>query len=738
VALQRFLLAALSLAIAGAGSAVIAQQPAPAVWIGIGFTLEKDSGIRVTNLPYRSPAERAGVLVNDLIVALDGHELRGETTEIEKYFRESIANHRAGDELTLRVMRDKVLEFKVPVEDRPAGIGTTKHSVSFDETERAFPKVTRSEEQLAAALIAELNLGEGYAGLRRHLSHLSDTGDQFRLSRLAYIQHEPFQLRTVAGGTLDRVAAAVSQKQPSLPLHLAVDWLDAPVSAAPPLKTGLTLEQHIEQLVRLLAAVRSKREDAFAHLTPEERQYLEKGSNDFFLTVSELIDVQQDKDNAKWLRNLRFLELAARVDTRKLFEGAALLWRAAEDEYLDDLESALRKAWLAAGKPEGLFITRDSPAGKILAGGSGTTWYSDDAAIVLDLGGKDFYTNNAGSPRGDKMPGALLIDFAGDDAYEATFNWTQAAANMGHGLMVDRNGNDQYLGLEWAQGAAVLGAALFLDESGNDTYRADQYAQAVAAWGIAVHMDYEGDDVFESRLLSQGVAMPGGAGWLLNGHGNDKYYSKGKHPTGYGDPGIFDSWSQGCGLGFRGLESGGIALFYDGSGADRYEAGNFSQGGGYYFGIGLLRDGGNESDTYIGSRYNQGFAAHQAVGYFEELGGNDFYTARHAVAQGISWDESVVAFIDRTGDDVYEGGASFSQGASAHSGFTLFLDLAGRNRFVYPQAQGFAGPNDYHGGKSFSLFVIPDEKTPGVRVHGEHGLFVPLKDNSRELRKLRE
>jgi hypothetical protein len=353
----------------------------------------------------------------------------------------------------------------------------------------------------------------------------------------------------------------------------------------------------------------------------------------------------------------------------------------------------------------------------------------------LDLAGKDFYTNNAGSTRANAIPVALLVDFAGDDAYEATFNWTQAAAQMGHSVLIDRKGNDQYIGREWAQGAAVLGAALFLDESGSDIYRSDQYAQGVAAWGIAIHMDYEGDDVYDAHLLSQGVGMPGGAGWLLNGKGNDSYYSTGKHPTDYGDAGIFDSWSQGCGVGFRGLQSGGVALLYDGAGRDRYQAGNFSQGGGYYFGIGLFRDGGVDNDIYIGSRYNQGFGAHQAIGFFEEAGGNDFYTTRQSVAQGLSWDETITLFIDHRGDDVYEGGEWFSQGASAHNGFCLFLDLGGRNRFLYGQPQGSAGPNDFHGGKSFSMFVAADGKgnaytskmkSSSIHLNGEHGIFADI------------
>ncbi len=306
---------------------------------------------------------------------------------------------------------------------------------------------------------------------------------------------------------------------------------------------------------------------------------------------------------------------------------------------------------------------------------------------------------------------------------------------MGYSVLIDRKGDDEYIGRAWTQGAAVLGAALFLDQSGSDIYRAAQYAQGAAAWGIAVQIDYEGDDIYDARLLAQAVGLPGGAGWLLDGKGNDTYYSKGERPTTYGNPGIFDSLSQAFGVGFRGLQSGGVALLYDGGGRDRYEGGNFAQGGGYYFGIGMLRDAGNENDIYIGSQYNQGFAAHQAIGFFEDRGGDDFYTTRHAVAQGTSWDETITVFVDHAGNDLYEGGASYSQGASAHNGFSLFLDLGGRNDFVYATPQGSAGPNDYHGGSSFSLFVAADDKgntyhskinPPVIYLNGEYGLFADL------------
>jgi hypothetical protein len=92
------------------------------------------------------------------------------------------------------------------------------------------------------------------------------------------------------------------------------------------------------------------------------------------------------------------------------------------------------------------------------------------------------------------------------------------------------------------------------------------------------------------------------------------------------------------------------------------------------------------------------------------------------VAQSCSWDQTVTIFIDRAGNDVYEGGGFFSQAASAHNGIALLLDYgAGEDRFDYGPGQAKAGPNDYHGGTSFSLFVGHrggEEKDVYAPVHG--------------------
>jgi hypothetical protein len=73
---------------------------------------------------------------------------------------------------------------------------------------------------------------------------------------------------------------------------------------------------------------------------------------------------------------------------------------------------------------------------------------------------------------------------------------------------------------------------------------------------------------------------------------------------------------------------GGIAAEIDlGDGNDAYDSGNFSPGGAYYFGFGLMYDGGG-NDVNHGYRYSQGFGVHQAAGMRWDAGGNDVYVTK--------------------------------------------------------------------------------------------------------------
>jgi hypothetical protein len=362
------------------------------------------------------------------------------------------------------------------------------------------------------------------------------------------------------------------------------------------------------------------------------------------------------------------------------------------------------------------------------------------------LGGDDNYANNQGAsfPTFDEtaIPTAVLVDYAGHDVYESTDSFSQGCGDMGVGMLVDLAGNDRYVGMRFSQGTGFLGIGILCDQAGDDTYRGIEIHQGVGHFGAGVLIDLAGKDRYEAHLASQGVGLPGGYGLLLDtGNEGDEYYCKGKQASGYGTPGVFEGWGQGVGIGYRPYASGGVGALIDTGGPDRIEGGNFSQGGGYFYGFGILYNH-KGNDQYIGSRYAQGFTAHQAAGAFIDTQGDDLYQTRYAVAQGLSWDETVTLFIDQQGDDIYEGG-SFSQGASAMNGIAIFLELAGNDTYLYTD-QAKAGGNHYHGGTSLSFFIdagggqdnYPSKPNNQILTGKEHFIFVDLPQSlSRPLTK---
>src|SRR5947207_14664765 len=101
----------------------------------------------------------------------------------------------------------------------------------------------------------------------------------------------------------------------------------------------MTLQQHVDQWIDRLRKSQIKREEAFAKLTPDEQQFFEQNCEAVFNAFAERIDLATERNRERWHRDSHLLELATKVDFAKLYEGAELLWRVADDSYLDDLES---------------------------------------------------------------------------------------------------------------------------------------------------------------------------------------------------------------------------------------------------------------------------------------------------------------------------------------------------------------------------------------------------------------
>ena len=146
-----------------------AQEIGPAPWIGIGYTIDPETpGVRIVSMPYRSPAEDAGVRLNDVIVGMDGRDFDVAPSDLATIFRESIAEREVGDRVVLRVVRagEAPIDILVEIGDRPAGLGGIKEFSSFEDVENEFPNAIQPVEELAQSLIEAFGIEDDYEDLR--------------------------------------------------------------------------------------------------------------------------------------------------------------------------------------------------------------------------------------------------------------------------------------------------------------------------------------------------------------------------------------------------------------------------------------------------------------------------------------------------------------------------------------------------------------------------------------------
>ena len=648
-----------------------------------------------------------------------------------------------GDSFTLSVSRiPSDLEISVVLGPRPDTVGApfpanAELSCHEDYLRQVLP-------DFANRLIEQAGIGADGRDLQARLERRAAPDDGYKLQRSVYLLRDGLKGETVTRSISGKLAEGmVSGLSGSSQIqYVAGEVLDIEDLPFPELADNkdATLDEDLQLLADSLVQCQELIGQAFADFSEEELAFLDSQRAELTEAFRQYNYIDSEDTNKRRIAdNLRMIEMSRRIDYRKLQQAQLHLSRLAQIGFLTRLEQELRLRYADNIADEEL-LRMETAAGDIVVNGTGRSWQrNDDAVCRIDLGGDDFYSNSAGSATGLGHPLGLLIEYGGNDAYESTTHYSQGCGSLGCGMLIDMAGDDHYIGLQWAQGSAFMGCGTLIDYHGNDTYRGTELCQAAGIFGTAVLFDIRGNDRMEGQMKCQGFAGAHAVSLLLDAAGDDYRYAKGKYPTGYGDAGIFDAWSQGCAQGFRGRAAGGIAGVVDLEGEDYNEAGNFSQGGGYYFGYGFFHDIGQEDDHYIGSRYNQGFCAHQAVGVFLEEGGNDWYQTRQSVSQGLAWDESCTVFMDYAGDDRYEGGQGFSQGASAHNAICLMWDLAGTDIYDYPAGQARAGGNDYHGGTSLSLFIDTGGAADSYNAASsgnnlvtgwpEHGFFADLPDS---------
>lgn len=733
-----------------------------------------------------SPADSSGLRSGDIVTAIDGVQMADAVEgDFAGILSQALTGRQIGDVLIFSVHRSlpeiilddpgNPVQAEFPLEELSERIAALAEGGSLSLQATRIPQQLEISVELGVRLdtvgpeipanvelachqnhlrqvlpdfvdklISHSSIEAQCSDLYDRLDRRASPDDGFKLERTVYLLRDGLKgesiTRSISGKLAEGMVSGLSGY--SQIQYIAGELLDIRELAFPELSDNKEagLDDDLQLLSVTLVDCDALIKAAFVDFSEEELAFLDTaraGMTESFRQYN-YID-SEDENKRRTAGNLRLIELSRRIDYGSLQQAQLQLSRLAQIGFLTRLEQELRARYADNLGDEEL-LRMSTAVGDIVVNGIGSSWQrNDDAVLRIDLGGDDFYTNAAGSATGLSRQLGILIEFGGNDAYESTTHYCQGSGSLGCGMLIDMSGNDQYLGLQWAQGSAFLGCGALIDYQGDDLYRGEEFCQAAGIFGSAILFDIRGNDRMEGQMKCQGFGGAHAVSLLLDAAGDDYRYAKGKYPTGYGDAGIFDAWSQGCAQGFRGRASGGIAGIVDLEGKDYNEAGNFSQGGGYYFGYGFFHDIGQEDDHYVGSRYNQGFCAHQAIGVFLEEGGNDWYQTRQSVSQGLAWDESCTVFIDYAGDDHYEGGQGFSQGASAHNAICLFWDVSGTDNYDYVNGQARAGGNDYHGGTSLSVFIdsggaddsynSPSSGNNLVTGWPEYGFFADLPDS---------
>lgn len=322
--------------------------------------------------------------------------------------------------------------------------------------------------------------------------------------------------------------------------------------------------------------------------------------------------------------------------------------------------------------------------------------------LVIDLGGNDVYIG------GSSNWCSILIDANGKDSYLSDAGYKGKAVRLGAsraqqrlesgpgrgyfgiGIIADLSGDDLYTSAAQAFGSATFGVSYLLDVEGNDIYDTYTNSLGYGFFGLGIVEDLVGDDDYRVFTQGQGCGMTNGVGWLVDRKGDDEYIAE-DEILDFKSPQTAThnvSMSQGAGYGIR-LDylfghslSGGFGFLFDLDGTDRYSAGVFAQGAGYWMGFGGLWDR-NGDDTYNSVWYGQGSAAHFAFGYLQDDDGSDIYVGTTNMTQGAGHDFSLGMLIDSAGNDHYSNN-SLALGGGNANGFGVFVDLAGDDRYNAP------------------------------------------------------
>lgn len=732
-------------------------------WLGIAIKLPARpptepgtertlQAIEVTRIMPDSGAEAAGLREGDLIVGLDGEAIEDKGDKTLLAIRVAVSRKHLGEKLKLRILRaGNLLEPEVTIKPHPRVDSILKPHPDLEN------KSSGNGRSLLSDVLEKEGLTEEYVRLLKEFRDETDKVvsplirhdgyNPFRLQEVNYVMYNPLQSPAVARKITDRLHGDFDKTHHDLAalLRTAMDELDMTYIPAKQdsNKPPADLAEYVARLLKAIRHANSERAAVLSVLDAGEIDFLyataptlleggpDSAKNDETEAEKEKTEAMKREEEA---RLLRFFQLVLKLDIPRLLNAAAEVAQALDLETLAVLD---KNTGRLEHYPKGRVVRKeknltviDTPAGRVLIGGTKDNTYTEDAALILDFGGNDKYLNHAGGSTRFN-PFSVVIDLSGDDVYSASDDFSQGAGLLGGGFLVDRAGNDRYMAKNYSQGAGILGVGILADLAGRDRYTAVTASQGAGSFGIGVLAEGGGDDSYFGNYFVQGAGDTKGVGAIVEVAGNDNYFAGGLYEDMRAPGKSYDSMSQGFGYGLRPWESlvgasGGIGVIAEAEGNDSYVADYFAQGSSYWLALGILDDR-KGNDRYVSGRYSQGAGIHVSAGVLIDGEGDDVYLADFGVAQGCGHDYGIGFLLDNGGNDRYIAGV-IAQGAGNDNGIGVLSDNGGDDEyFLKSLGQGRGNFEPVRDAGSFGfLFDIG-----GTDVYSQGGKNNSLNYNTR-------
>ena len=305
-------------------------------------------------------------------------------------------------------------------------------------------------------------------------------------------------------------------------------------------------------------------------------------------------------------------------------------------------------------------LTVQTPLGAICLGTNGDDIYrSPCALLIIDYNGDDEYLGKIAASTSLTQPISVVIDLGGNDTYDNNgYTAVQGSGILGVGILFDNNGDDTYSARSFSQGACLFGGGALIDLMGNDIYQSAVTSQASGYFGSSILVDLNGNDKYAAHGYSQAFAGNSAVCMLVDRNGNDKYHTTASVAVGYEDM-HFDglevaaNFSQGCGI------LGGLAGLVDLNGYDDYKGSAWVQGVGYRGGIGFLSDY-KDGDRYFSNCNSQSAAEEFGIGTLLDMDGNDSHVISTLDVYGVQGQSlgyvsngGIAMFVNDQGSDFY-------------------------------------------------------------------------------------